>query len=69
MAKKVSHPNHLCIIVDRATNAQVAEYEVSAADWYYARHIAARNFSDEHAEDAKTLDWFVDSIELTSAAC
>ncbi len=49
----------------------LAEYEIKAADWYYARHGAADRFRkdpeymrikvDNNVTDAQ---WYVDSIEL-----
>ena len=54
---------HLCIIIDRATREGLAEYEVEAADWYYARHLAAELFK-RNFPDVKN-DWCVDSLILS----
>ena len=52
---------HLVIIIDRDTRKTLAEYEIEAADFYYARHIGCDKFRKEHP-DAK--NFAADSIEL-----
>jgi hypothetical protein len=53
----------LCLVILRQTSKQLAEYEVMAIDWYYARHKAADKYREEHPEQAND-DWYVDSLEL-----
>jgi len=56
----------LCIVIERSTKKQIGEEMiVEAADWYYARHMAANKFRNE-IDPPKELDWCVDSLELDS---
>lgn len=61
---------HLCVVIDRITRKELASYEVEAADWYYARHIARQKFETEiqfipsMRNLVKDKDWCVDSCEL-----
>lgn len=54
---------HLCIVIGRHSKKQLAEYTIEAADWYYARHMAANKFRDE-IDPPEDLDWCVDSLKL-----
>lgn len=55
-----------CIIIDRSTAKELAEYEVDALDWYYARHKAAQKYRDENRNKPgyDSDGWYVDSLEL-----
>ena len=54
---------HLCIPIDRHTKEQLGEEMViEAADWYYARHIAATRFWE--SEVGLGRDWVIDSMKL-----
>lgn len=66
---------HLCLIIDRNSGVQLAEYTITVeygstpertqdADWYWARHRAAAQFRKDNpsARDC----WYVDSLDVTS---
>lgn len=54
---------HFCLVIlRRHTEIVLAEYEVEAADWYYARHQAANLFRKEYPDEKR--DWCVDSCLL-----
>lgn len=53
----------LCLVLLRETKEQLAEYEISAIDWYFARQQAANKYRQEHPEQS-SVDWCVDSLEL-----
>jgi hypothetical protein len=53
----------LCIAIDRTTKEQIGdEMTVEAADWYYARHMAAHQFREKYPDEKR--DWCIDSIEI-----
>jgi hypothetical protein len=53
---------HLCIVIERHSKKQLAEYIIKAHDWHCARHIAAARFEDENPK--YPVDWCVDSLKL-----
>jgi len=53
----------LCLILLRRTGEQLAEYEIVAIDWYFARQQAANRYREEYP-DSVSIDWYVDSLEL-----
>jgi hypothetical protein len=53
----------LCLILLRRTGEQLAEYEIVAIDWYFARQQAANKYREENPDKASS-DWCVDSLEL-----
>lgn len=53
----------LCIVILRRTGEQLAEYEILAIDWYFARQQAANKYREEYP-DRVSIDWYVDSLEL-----
>ena len=56
-------PKFYCIVIDRETKKELAEYTVEAEDWYYARHIAADKFKEDSPE-ASIGSYYVDSLDI-----
>jgi hypothetical protein len=54
----------LCVVHERISKATLAEYEIEAADWYYARHMAAAKYRADVSAKKTEEDWCVDSLEL-----
>lgn len=53
---------YLCIVIDRSTNEELADYVVEANQVYYARHSARRQFVEDYPKEASELDYYVDSM-------
>ena len=61
----------LCLVIDRETGRELAEYMPDAADDYFARHMAARMFENDQKYQPnlrKHKNWYVDSCQLASDA-
>lgn len=55
----------LCRVIDRVSNKTLAEYRVTAQDYYYARNIAAIRYEKEQGLPANTWSTLlVDSVEI-----
>ncbi len=55
--------HHLCMVIDRATKAQLwPERVVQGADWYFARNTMANLFRLSNPHEAR--DWCVDSVQI-----
>ena len=59
---------YLCLILDRETKKEIAEYQISAFDEYLAANMAAHNFEDAQRYQPslrKHTNWIVDSCKLS----
>lgn len=61
-----SMEHHFCQILTRDDKTVLAEYEVKATDWYYARHMAVSLFREKCRDLSLRLlsqsrSWYVDS--------
>ena len=55
---------YLCVVIDRSTNKELADYVVEANQVYYARHSARKQFVEDYPGVAAELDYYVDSMIL-----
>lgn len=58
---------YLCIVIDKNTGEELAEYRPDAFDDWYARHIAADMFKKDQKHQPnlrKHEDWYVDACEI-----
>ncbi len=53
---------YLCIVIDRTTGKELADYIVEANQIYYAEWSARKQFLEGHPKEAAELDYYVDSI-------
>lgn len=60
---------YLCLILDKETKAEIAEYTVLALDDYFAKSIAAYSFETAQRYQPnlrRHQNWFVDACSMST---
>lgn len=58
---------HLCMVIHSLSGDVLAEYEIEADHFYYARHQAALKYEESQKYQPnlrKLQNWYVDSCEI-----